>query len=328
MGVFISYSRDNEAVAHLLHHILTTHGVSCDIDRKLPAGEKFDIELMKKIEDAEAVLLLLTKSSADSAWVNQEIGFATAKGKMIYPVALESGVVPQGMIATAQSHAQLDWSDTAHSIDRLIETLRRPSTSGGGFYQAVGLDQVIHGKLHRTQFLIDQFHELRKHKPSNRVVLHQAAFSIFAVGKNTIDPNSAYERMLLEEREGLAQLIESGVRLDLIVWPVNVRRVKERFENLITWMESMLNNDRVRFACADHGGENLYIVEERFCAAGVRLHGKSGFEMTLVKHQPKAVAEAGQEFKNKFAYVFTDKVRALEQVRLAYGDLCGSNSAA
>lgn len=83
MNVFISYSRKDEALAHLLVHILTGHGVRCRLDRQLPQARPFDGHLKEMIEESDVVLVLLTKASLSSAWVNQEIGFAAAREKRI-----------------------------------------------------------------------------------------------------------------------------------------------------------------------------------------------------------------------------------------------------
>jgi hypothetical protein len=38
MKVFISYSREDEAIAHLLAYILSNRDINCLIDRKLSIG--------------------------------------------------------------------------------------------------------------------------------------------------------------------------------------------------------------------------------------------------------------------------------------------------
>src|SRR5262249_1456913 len=159
-----------------------------------------------------------------------------------------------------------DWSDTAHTIKRLLVTLGQPDRPDGGRYQVVGLDQVIRGKLQRTEFLVKKFRELRNDAGGKAAIFPQAAFSTFAAARNTMDRqapdhNQRYVNRLLEEREAIAQLIESHeAQFTLIVWPVRARRVKERFENLIKWMEAMLENEQVRYACARYPWPNQYIV--------------------------------------------------------------------
>ncbi len=81
MKVFVSYSRKDEAIAHLLSYILTTKGVMVLIDRKMETGEHFDEQLQRFIQEADAILLLVTNNSQQSTWVQQELGFAIAKSK-------------------------------------------------------------------------------------------------------------------------------------------------------------------------------------------------------------------------------------------------------
>ena len=78
MKIFISYNRDDEALAHLLSYILTNSGIKCMIDRYLPTARPFGTNLRDMIEESDLVLVLLTKNSITSPWVNQEIGYATA----------------------------------------------------------------------------------------------------------------------------------------------------------------------------------------------------------------------------------------------------------
>ena len=104
MRVFISYSRSDQALAHLLGYILTTAGIKCYVDRASCAGRYFDHEIKEMIRKADVVLVLSTKSSMNSAWVNQEIGFAIAHDKKVWPLALEEDLEPTGMISMTESY--------------------------------------------------------------------------------------------------------------------------------------------------------------------------------------------------------------------------------
>ncbi len=123
MKVFISYSRKDEAVAHLLAHILRANKIECLIDRELRAGQKFDSRLQQMIKEANLILVLLTKDAASSVWVNQEIGFATAHGKTVWPLAMETDIQPYGMLSTTQAYSLFDWSNPLEAIDRLVRAL-------------------------------------------------------------------------------------------------------------------------------------------------------------------------------------------------------------
>ena len=116
MTVFISYCRKDKSLAHLLTHILTQAGVECLIDSQLSHARPFDDPLKRMIEDADIVLVLLTKSSLSSAWVNQEIGYAAAQGKKIWTVAMEQELEPESLISTIGSYSLIDWEEPDHTI--------------------------------------------------------------------------------------------------------------------------------------------------------------------------------------------------------------------
>jgi hypothetical protein len=65
MNVFVSYSRKDESLVHLLSYILAKTGIRCLLDRDLIASYPFDAGLKNMIEDSDVVLVLLTKASDD-----------------------------------------------------------------------------------------------------------------------------------------------------------------------------------------------------------------------------------------------------------------------
>jgi hypothetical protein len=65
--VFISYSRRDEAVAHLLAYILRANQIDCLIDRELRAGQKFDSRLQHMTKEANLVLVLLSDLSGSGS---------------------------------------------------------------------------------------------------------------------------------------------------------------------------------------------------------------------------------------------------------------------
>lgn len=336
MKLFISYCRRDEAVAHLLSYILQLHGITCVIDRQLPVGESYDANLRKWIRSVDGVILLLSKEAVASAWVNQEVGYATARGKKIYPIVLKKKIRPTGLIAATQPYSLFDWSNASELIRRLLVTLGQPA---GDSDAAVQLDQVVHGKLPRTKLLVQLFEGLRAGAGKPVVIQHQAAFSIFAAGENTVNPkvagyNEQYVIQLFKEKETLEELLTSGrANLDLVVWPdrrwgmkAPVRRgwLKARFDNLLGWMEQRQETPGVRFVCDRYDGYNRYIVPGHFCAEGYKLHDTAGYEMTVVKYEPGAVTAAVQQFETAFGLAFKSNEETIEKLRRMCAEQCGT----
>lgn len=327
MKLFISYSRTDEAVVHLLSHILESKGITCLYDRRLPPAQDFSTNLQEMIKEADLVLLLLTKSAACSAWVNQEIGFATALQKPIWPLAVERDIQPHGLISRTQSYSLFDWSDPAGTISKLVETLRQYPHHCTSLYKSFGLKQVIQGRVPRTRFLIDRLLELRGSAAPGLTVYNQAAFSIFCASNDPLykeagEHSEEYMKLLLEERGILSQLIEERrIRLNLILWPVRAydeELLSIRYKNLLAWMRSTEQNENVTYVLAQYVGPNRYIVEGEFCLEGYKFHHTTGYEMSLVHYDKTEIAQALGEFNGVFKQAARNKAETISSIEGMY----------
>ncbi len=315
MRVFISYSRENAAVTHLLSYILGEHGVQCEMDDQLVPGRRFDAGIQAMIRRADVVIVLLTNASASSIWVNQEIGFALALGKPIWPICTEREITPEGMLEGIEWFSLIDWSDVSGTVNRLVNTLRRaaevPETED--HYQDLRLDQVIQGKEERTRFIIRKLGALIAQPERRLDVCAQAAFSTFAVSDD-VDYRAAghhspeYMRLLVEERNLLEELVRRHqTRFRMIVWPVRAYERKYlaiRYRNLITWLESVRGHGNVTVAYGEYLGSNRLIVSGDpggdYCIEGYKLHHTAGYEMTIARYNPGAIEDAVSEFERAF----------------------------
>ena len=90
--VFVSHSAaDRAAVSHIM---MACHGVGVEpyiFEHDQRPGQSVAEKIQRQIIECDAVVVLLTKESADSAYVQQEIGFALAHGKPVLPL-VEDGV--------------------------------------------------------------------------------------------------------------------------------------------------------------------------------------------------------------------------------------------
>lgn len=88
--VFISYSsRDREFVKQLVE-TLQAMGVACWVaPEMIPAGSSYAREIPKAIRECEVFLLLLSKTSQDSIWVEKETDSAISNRKNIIPFQLD-----------------------------------------------------------------------------------------------------------------------------------------------------------------------------------------------------------------------------------------------
>ena len=89
--VFISYSREDAAFAHLISDFLQQHAdVSVFLDSQvLVAGESWEEQIVGQLREADTVLVLLSEHSHRSKWVQKELEVALESGdKRIIPILL------------------------------------------------------------------------------------------------------------------------------------------------------------------------------------------------------------------------------------------------
>jgi pimeloyl-ACP methyl ester carboxylesterase len=93
--LFISYARQDEAVAERLAHAFEAAGHHVWWDRKLSGGSEFTRDIQKAIEDSEQVLVLWSKHGAQSPWVRDEASLARDLGKLV-PLTIDGADPPLG----------------------------------------------------------------------------------------------------------------------------------------------------------------------------------------------------------------------------------------
>jgi hypothetical protein len=103
--VFISYSRDDGDMMRRVRDTLAAEGMTIWIDEHLTAGTpSWRAEIEKAIENASAMIVLLSPTAKRSEWVNNEIAYAQAHEIAIFPLLVrgdDRDAVPLGLI-TAQ----------------------------------------------------------------------------------------------------------------------------------------------------------------------------------------------------------------------------------
>jgi tetratricopeptide (TPR) repeat protein len=117
--VFLSYDRDDVATAQMIARALEEAGHSVWWDRHIRGGAQFSKEIEQALNAAEAVIVLWSVNSIESAWVRDEAAVARDDGRLI-PATIDGSKAPLGF---RQFHT-IDLSRrTGHSALPELQTL-------------------------------------------------------------------------------------------------------------------------------------------------------------------------------------------------------------
>jgi adenylate cyclase len=93
--VFLSYARDDVDAARQLAEDLGQSGLDVWWDRHLRGGSRFDQEIEEALKNAQAVVVLWSSASINSAWVKDEAAEARDSERLV-PVSIGSAKPPLG----------------------------------------------------------------------------------------------------------------------------------------------------------------------------------------------------------------------------------------
>jgi nucleoside 2-deoxyribosyltransferase len=86
-NVFISYSRNDKELADKIRRALADAGVATSMaDDTVPPGARWRETLVKKLDKADAVVAVVSKSTVESSWTMTELGIAWGANKKIIGV--------------------------------------------------------------------------------------------------------------------------------------------------------------------------------------------------------------------------------------------------
>lgn len=95
--VFISHSTKDQGLVMYLAKLLEKFGVKVFVaEWYLTPGEGLDRKVFTQINEADAMVVLLTRNGIRSNWVQQEIGYAIKAGKPIIPL-VEKGISEEAL---------------------------------------------------------------------------------------------------------------------------------------------------------------------------------------------------------------------------------------
>ena len=123
--IFLSYARDDVEAAKQLAGCISEAGHDVWWDRHLHGGSRFAAEIDKALKNAEAVVVMWSPASIESAWVQDEAAEGRDTGRLV-PVSLRSAKPPLGF-RQFQTIELGSWDGTAKpdALDDLLEAIGR-----------------------------------------------------------------------------------------------------------------------------------------------------------------------------------------------------------
>jgi adenylate cyclase len=138
--VFLSYAREDVDAARALADHIARGGHDVWWDRHLHGGSRFVAEIDKALKDAEAVVVLWTAASVESAWVQDEAAEGRDRGLLV-PASLGSAKPPLGF---RQFHTvaigEMNGSGGGEGIDELLDAIGRTCGSDSAEAKASGAE--------------------------------------------------------------------------------------------------------------------------------------------------------------------------------------------
>ncbi len=93
--VFLSYSREDASAAKQLAECIERAGHKVWWDRQIEGGSRFTAEIDRELKGADAVVVIWTKASVESAWVQDEAAEGRDNGRLV-PIMLGTDKPPLG----------------------------------------------------------------------------------------------------------------------------------------------------------------------------------------------------------------------------------------
>ena len=123
--VFLSYAREDQAMAESLAHALEAQGLSVWWDRHIVAGHTFDDVIERELDGAGSVIVLWSAASVGSEWVRNEASTAAERGVLI-PVSID-GLRPPLAFRRKQTVSLADWNGAADhpGLTQLLQAIRQ-----------------------------------------------------------------------------------------------------------------------------------------------------------------------------------------------------------
>lgn len=133
--VFISYAREDRAVADQIARGLQAVGLECFWDTEIPPGQTWADYIEGKLAACKAVIVVWSAHSVGSQWVREEARMGRDKGKLI-PVVLGGAAPPFGfgevqaadLSAWRGEPSHPEWTRFANAVQTAVRGAAAPAS--------------------------------------------------------------------------------------------------------------------------------------------------------------------------------------------------------
>jgi hypothetical protein len=118
--IFISYAKEDRPRAEMLAQTLEGGGWSTFWDRTIPIGKTWRETIGRELDGAGCVIVLWSKTSIESGWVQEEADDAKRRGVLV-PILIENVQPPIGFRSIQAAHLEnWDGAESTQAFRRLI----------------------------------------------------------------------------------------------------------------------------------------------------------------------------------------------------------------
>jgi hypothetical protein len=122
--IFISYAREDRAIALEIRNMLLNNNFIVNIDtNEILPGQRFDSTILKELESSSIFILILSKNRVSSGYVEYEFNRAINSSKQIIPVLVDNDAQIPELINNIQ-FADLR-TDRKTGSEKLLESIKR-----------------------------------------------------------------------------------------------------------------------------------------------------------------------------------------------------------
>lgn len=149
--IFISYSTKDKQTADAICHVLEQNNLKCWIaPRNIPAGKDYAHEIMEGLKSAKIVVLVFSKNSQESIFVNNEIDAAFNNNKPIISFKIDDTMPKERMEFFLKTK---HWLEAYPNPESVFETLVRDAfrLCNEEHHNKIMVDGVDYSKLNSNK---------------------------------------------------------------------------------------------------------------------------------------------------------------------------------